>query len=1465
VDFQVSVTDMRDNVPVTRKSQSEIDCLISAEPQHRVGDLIMALLGVCEPDARLARDSGLPGLWLDGRQLDPAAPLAASGIHDSSRLGLGGWPTGADKSTWPGTAEIRVVAGPDAGLVVPVGTGEYTVGRDGGDVPLTNNDVSRRHCVIAVSVTAGGVACTIRDIGSRNGTGLDGVAVGQQPEPVRPGQLIAVGRDTLTVALPLAESAMLAPGGPSDPFGWRLSKPPRDHPIPLRPVIIDLGAEPSQRDRMPSWLTMLIGPAVALAAGVAVGAFTHQWLFLLLGLGGVVVTLVTQVSGRRAASCRLRSAQREFHGAAATGQARLAEAIAAEQRQRRDVLPDPAHVTQIASGPGSRLWERLPADEDFLHLRVGSADLPAASVDLHGSAAGVPDPLVRDVPLPVGLRDLGVLGIAGPARLSRPALAWVVAQLAVLHSPRDVRFVVLTEEPEPWRWTRWLPHLRSLPGMAASLSIGTDPQTWAARAAELTDLVDKRRAAAADPRRIDRRPPAPAVVVMLDGSYRLCQQPGIATVLAEGPAVGVYSVCRGDDRAELPRECAGQLLIDPAGDGRASYRERGRAAEVTKLDVVVNARWADRVARALAPIRDAPGDQRAGMPGTIRLLDLWGVDRPTAARVADEWQRRGRTTAVPLGRTGTGTFVLDIARDGPHMLVAGTTGAGKSEFLQTLVASLAFGNTPDALVFVLIDYKGGSAFAGCAALPHVAGFLTDLDEHLTQRALVALGAEVRYRERLLLDAKCKDIDDYHAAGEPRGPLPRLVLVVDEFRFLVDQMPDFLQRLTDVTARGRSLGIHLVLATQRPAGVVSEDIRTNMALRVCFRVEDAADSTAVVEFPDAAAIDRQFRGRGYARTERGAATMFQGGYVGGPPGVSANGTALRAVARSFSTLGSLSSGQRPERDSSEGDQTDLALLVQAIRATGQQPPRHRAWLDPLPPLIPLRNLPAARSRDVPPVGYGVEDRPAEQAQRVIALDLEAGSHLLVGGAPQSGRTTMLRTIAAGIAARQSPGDVHLYVLDCDASALAPLARLPHCGAVVRRTEKERAARLLDRLSAEIARRQELLASAGFASITEQRRAAAGADRLPYMVLLLDRWEGFLADLGQVDSGRLPELMARLLSEGASAGLRVVATGDKTALIRLTSQFPDRLVLRLSDANDLLMAGVPKGAMPASPPPGHGIAVPGGSEVQIAFTGDDPDGSAQTAALDAMIRDAVGTNWPPGPRPLRVDVIPAKISLAQARAIPGWTGTRGPLQPAVAVGGDELCALGIDLARFPGFAIAGPPLSGRSTALLIMAGSLLETGTAVIGFAPRESPLRRLADYGGVTAVFTDTSPDPVKLKELLESAVGPLAVLVDDAEALHQAPVAEVLAQIPVEGRGRGHALVVAGTSSELLRSVRGFTAGARQFRCGLLLTPEAAQLGHELFGTKLPRSAVFDRPSGRGYLIQVGQATLVQVPEPPAS
>src|SRR5690606_1628880 len=266
--------------------------------------------------------------------------------------------------------------------------------------------------------------------------------------------------------------------------------------------------------------------------------------------------------------------------------------------------------------------------------------------------------------------------------------------------------------------------------------------------------------------------------------------PGMPQVLRRGPRAGVYTLALDEDQRLLPEECA--TVVTCESDGTALLRGGGLDAIGPVLADQVSIAWCDRLARALAPIRDVSRqDSDAALPDAARLLDLLGLATPTGAAVAAHW--KGATTRAVIGVGPDGPFAVDLRRDGPHALIAGTTGAGKSELLQTLISSLAVANRPDEMTFVLIDYKGGAAFKECVRLPHTVGMVSDLDGHLTQRALESLAAEIRRRERLLLAAGAKDIEDYQellARSAVSEPLPRLVLVIDEFAALVAELPDF---------------------------------------------------------------------------------------------------------------------------------------------------------------------------------------------------------------------------------------------------------------------------------------------------------------------------------------------------------------------------------------------------------------------------------------------------------------------------------------------------------------------------------------------------------------------------------------------------------------------------------------------------------------------------------------------------
>jgi S-DNA-T family DNA segregation ATPase FtsK/SpoIIIE len=1438
---------------------------------HQGADDLRAAVPAPAASSPVGGPAAVTTLWVDGRPLAAELP-AARALRDGMVVSLSPrYAQATDLAEPDGVAEIRVVGGPAAGSVHRLGLGRFEIGADPRCAVVVADPAVPPRAAL-VSVAPGGAEV---EPAPGAGMALDGQPLGGPSSGWPYGGALALGDSLLELHLPEEADASLVP---SDDGGLAYNRPPRLLP-PRRPRRLVVPSEPVKGEgpRLGA-LTMLL-PALF---GVGMAVLLHQVLYLLMALLGPLTMGASAWSDRRSGRKRHGAAMRDYQQAKEKYEQDLEQLRAADEVERRAAVPDPASLLLVASGPRRRLWERRSDDHDVLHLRVGTANLPAG-IELARDRGGrgeeelPPPPLARHVPLPLDLEALGVIGVAGERAAARGLARWLVAQAAILHSPRDLQIVVLApglDGSEDWEWVRWLPHARPSDGQDCVALVGGDGETVARRVSELVDEVAARRDERGGSFRLGRDSERPRVLVVLDGARALRRVPGMPQVLGEGPKVGMHAICIDDDERLLPEECS--TVATWLWDEPARLRLRGGGLDMlgTVLGEQVSTAWCERIARAMAPVRDLGRDAGGMLPDSARLLDLLAMPDPAAELIERSWARGGRTTEAPLGYAADGPFTLDLRRDGPHALVAGTTGAGKSELLQTLIASLAVANRPDAMTFVLIDYKGGSAFKDCACLPHTVGMVSDLDGHLTQRALASLSAELKRREGLLLHAGAKDIEDYWDELRRRPglePLPRLVLIIDEFASLVAELPDFVTGLVGIAQRGRSLGVHLVLATQRPAGVVSADIRANTNLRIALRVTDANESSDVIDAPDAAAIAKSTPGRCYVRSGASSLTAVQAARVGGRrPGASTAAAAPLVARVGWSDLGRPAPSMVTDGEDDDAS-TDLSVLVAAIREAAERlgmATQRSPWLPPIGEVVTVAELPPAgegAAGELAPLGIGLVDVPAEQRRRALALDLVNGGHMLVAGSPRTGRSSVLRTIAGVIAAEASPADGHLYGVDCGANALLPLVGLPHCGAVVGRDQPERVDRLLGRLLGEVSRRQQLLAEQGASSLAEQRAAAPRGERLPWMVLLLDRWEGFTAAFESYDLGRLIETMLRLLREGPAVGLRAVVASDASGFVgQISTVFEERLLLRFADPDDWGRTGVPNRDVPRTMPPGRALLPTAGGllEAQLALLDPDPSGPAQVAALQSIGRAAAQRHrdLPRSLRPLRVDALPPRVTMAEALALDPELVPPSPLWALIGAGGDALGPVGVDLLQTsPGFVIAGPPRSGRSTALEVMTRSLIERDVPVALVTPRRSPLRSLAALPGVLGVVGVEAEDVEQLDKLLDGLERHV-VLVDDAELLLDTPMADTLETLVRNARDADQAVVAAGTTDDLGAQYRGFTVDLRRSRSGLLISPQSGGDG-DLLGVRLPRNMAAG-PPGRGLLVLNGTITPVQAALP---
>jgi S-DNA-T family DNA segregation ATPase FtsK/SpoIIIE len=1354
---------------------------------------------------------------------------------------------------------LAIAHGPDAGRTVELAPGYYTVGRsDEATIRLDDQRTSRLHA--AIMVTADGIV--VADLGSTNGTYLGGAPLGAEPVPLVVGATVQVGDTGLVLRPAGAVPAALSPR----PDGTRaVNRRPR-LVCPVAPVSIALPSPPDQpgRTRVP-WIAMLLPVPFAAVMAVFFGP-----MMLAFAVMSPLLMVGTALSERVGTGRTYAAEHAAYERHLAAARERVAAACAEEARSLRRALPDPSQTLAIATLPGARLWERRRGDADALTVGIGRCTTPASLRVIRPPGDQDPEhPALERVPCALSLADIGVLGVCGERGAVMALLRVVLGQLAALHSPLDLDLALVagTVRADPcWSWLSRLPHVRPSEGGPGDQWVTSLDDDATARTAVL-ELAARVRARRSAPTSAASRWAGPRTVVVLDGASSLRGLPDLAEVLEHGPTVGICILAITEDRAGLPSEAA--AVLDLTTPVHASLHVPGGSATDLVVDGV-GAWWADRLSRGLAPLRDAtPAGQAVSLPTTLGLSELLcpslgddaTIDAPGEgiAALARTWARTPHRTEVPVGVTTDGPFTVDLAVDGPHILVAGTTGAGKSELLRSLVASLALHNRPEHLSFVLIDYKGGAAFRECEGLPHVAGVVTDLDDHLAHRALASLMAELKRRERLLAEAAVTDFVAYQSSSTSTdSPLARLVIVVDEFRALAEELPQFVDGMVRVAALGRSLGVHVVLATQRPAGVVTADIKANVNLRIALRVRDRTDSDDVLDAADAAGLDRAVPGRGYARAGGGSMVPFQAAHAGGHSRrAGPRGIRVRAVEWDRSP------GPWPVvPGDQDGGPSDLAAVVEIVAKAADQVGAHRApspWLPPLPARVEVDSLPAEPGYRI---SIGLADEPAAQRQLPLEVDLAAPGHWGFVGTSGSGRSSALLTVAFGATLALDSTRLHVYAVS--GGSLSDLERLPHCGAHVGWDDLPRLDRLVARLSSDVADRRQRLAASGHATMAAWWQA--GDDLAPPgLLVIVDDWDVLAQRIDEVAHGTLVERLLGLFREGAGVGLTAVLAGDRALLVgRAASVLTHRLLLRLADPADLLLAGLPTRAVSRSQPPGRGV-LPDGTEVQLALasprrglpavTSDAP--SAASSATDLTDGDTGGAGSPasraeegrPTHQPWRVDALPDRVGAA---SLPRPSG-HDDLVP-IGLGGDELGALGLSPDRDGRrWVVAGSNGTGVSTTLVTIATELLSRGRRVAVVAPRTGPW--VAVRREPQVLWCD---DPTQPRELvaLRRAVPDLAVLVDNADELLDSPVEAAVKQV-ASLVDRDHGLVVAGAdTSALSAQYRGLAVELARHRTGVLLGPSSAA-GADVFSVRVPvdRAAV----PGRGYLVRGGVATAVQV------
>lgn len=1003
--------------------------------------------------------------------------------------------------------------------------------------------------------------------------------------------------------------------------------------------------------------------------------------------------------------------------------------------------PDPAALWSLATS--RRMWERRCADPDFCHLRVGRGSQRLATRLVPPQTGPVDElepittlalrrfvrahSIVPELPISISLRGFAAVSVSGARDEVRGLARAMLAQLVTFHSPDDVLVAVVTSgrAKAEWEWAKWLPHVqhpRLVDGIGPMRMIATS----LARVEEWLD--DELR----DRQRFTRNaPPLPdqphVVIVVDDGEVSLEEN----IVLEEGLA-GVTILDLSESLGSLAARRGLRLVVE--GD-RVGARS-GTTVEVFGSPDSLSVAECEALARRLSPFRigaqEAGGDEEPLLAGA-GLLELLGLPDAMTFDVQQAWRPRTLRDRlrVPFGVGEYGQPVeLDIKESaqegmGPHGLCIGATGSGKSEFLRTLVLGMITTHSSAALNLILVDFKGGATFLGLGDAPHVAAVITNLQDDLTlvDRMKDALAGEMNRRQELLKTAgNFANVKEYERArenGADLDPLPALFIVVDEFSELLSQKPDFADLFVAIGRLGRSLQMHLLLASQRLEEGKLRGLDSHLSYRIGLKTFSASESRAVLGVPDAYELP-SIPGSGYLKFDTTTMVRFKAAYVSGPykqAGLAAVGTSAPVTSDRRPQLFVPDFVEKPREPTQSVEvapprrqEATVPSLLDVIvnRLKGAGPPAHEVWLPPLnePPSLDqlLPPLSPTEDRGLSPVGFfgngrllvpvGIVDKPYEQRRDTLWADLSgAAGHAVVAGGPQSGKSMLLRTLVTSMSLTHTPEEVQFYCLDFGGGTLASLQGLPHVGGVASRLEPDVVRRMVAEVTTLLHEREQRFRDLGIDSMTEfrrrRRRGEVPGDRFGDVFLVIDGWLTFRTDFDQLEMQ-----VVNLAAQGLSYGVHVVVTANRWAEIRpaLKDLLGTRFELRLgdpseSDVDRRVAVNIPQGR------PGRGL---GRDKLHFMVALPRTDASANHEDVGAGLADVVATvrgSWRGRPAP-KVRMLPQSLPYEQ---LPALAQQPSPQLIPIGVNEDELAPVYLDFDAEPHFLCFADGEAGKTNLL------------------------------------------------------------------------------------------------------------------------------------------------------------------------